>query len=182
MQASEERWLPIPGYEDNYQVSDLGRVLSRPRPRTRGGLLKTPPDRDGYPQVGLQRDGHQKVYRVHVLVALAFLGPRPDDMEVRHLDGNSGRPMLTNLAYGTRSENRRDQLMHGTDGNVEKDCCPKGHRYSAGNVRRIPSRPDARYCRACEIERGYGPRWATEGHPDYDPQRTAEWFAEWVTA
>ena len=42
-----ERWLPVPGWEGLYEVSDLGRVRSLPRPRrpkmrTYGGKLLTP--------------------------------------------------------------------------------------------------------------------------------------------
>jgi|694.fasta_scaffold66306_7 hypothetical protein len=34
-------WKPIKGYEGIYEVSDDGHVKSLPRPRAKGGILKT---------------------------------------------------------------------------------------------------------------------------------------------
>lgn len=51
---------------------------------------------------------------IHQLVLKTFVGPCPEDMEIRHLDGNSQNNHLNNLKYGTRSENRIDSLDHGT--------------------------------------------------------------------
>lgn len=50
---------------------------------------------------------------VHRLVASAFLGPCPGGQEVRHLDGNPQNNAVTNLAYGTRTENILDVLRIG---------------------------------------------------------------------
>lgn len=65
------------------------------------------------------------------------------------MDGNRSNPALANLAYGTRSENNHDKREHGTDHNVVKTHCPKGHPYNEENTYVLPSRPGARYCRAC---------------------------------
>src|SRR5213596_1074117 len=100
-----ESWLPVPGYEQAYAVSSLGRVLSLPRPHARGGGIMRPPlGKRGYLTVELWRDGKSKTVGVHQLVALAFLGPRPEKQEVRHLDGNPLNNHLTNLAHGTRRQ------------------------------------------------------------------------------
>ena len=40
MNKSNERWLPVPGYEGLYEVSNHGNVWSAPRATTRGGILK----------------------------------------------------------------------------------------------------------------------------------------------
>jgi hypothetical protein len=45
---------------------------------------------------------------------LAFQGPCPNGLEVRHLDGNRTNPKLNNLKYGTRIENMQDAILHGT--------------------------------------------------------------------
>ncbi len=42
---------------------------------------------------------------VHALVALAFIGPRPDGYDVMHIDGTRTNNAVGNLRYGTRSEN-----------------------------------------------------------------------------
>ena len=106
-----ERWLPVPGYEGRYDVSDLGRGRSwvSPGRRTQPRILKSSPTSAGYLAVSLTRgDGRKTTRTIHSLVAAAFLGPRPAGQEVRHLDGNPLNNTLGNLAYGTRSENRQD--------------------------------------------------------------------------
>ena len=157
-ECANERWASVPGFEGHYLVSSEGRIRSLKR-RTRDGgplYVNWRIDRYGYVIVDLWRDAKSARRRAHVLVAAAFLGPRPDGREVRHLDGNPANPRLSNLAYGTRAENRRDCIDHGTDHNKRKTHCPQGHPYDAENTRVIPSRPGARYCRACEVLRGKG--------------------------
>jgi len=45
---------------------------------------------------------------------LAFFGPPPKGIQVRHLNGNPKDNRLENLAYGTRSDNAKDAIRHGT--------------------------------------------------------------------
>jgi hypothetical protein len=158
-----EVWRSVPGYERTYEVSDMGQVRSQPRPRTRGGVLRQKIGKRGYPAVSLVQDGRQVTQEVHRLVAAAFLGPRPVDADVRHLDGDRLRPHASNLAYGTRSENLADALRHGTHPTASRTHCPSRHEYTPENTRVIPSRPTARYCRACEARRGK----SAKDHPDY---------------
>lgn len=69
----------------------------------------------GYPSVRIIIDGKRKHIAVHVLVAKAHLPPRPSCVhEVRHLDGNKLNPNVSNLAWGTRSENALDRVAHGS--------------------------------------------------------------------
>jgi hypothetical protein len=144
-----EEWRPIPGYEGTYLVSSLGRVFSRPRPTTPGGIRKLQPDRNGYPMVTLVQGGFQTKRRVHLWVALAFLGPTPDGQEVRHLDGNPTNPAVANLAFGTHAENMRDMVRHGRS--TRKDVCKRGHpRVGDGADLGAPnSSGGSRRCLAC---------------------------------
>ncbi|WP_158710499.1 NUMOD4 motif-containing HNH endonuclease [Streptomyces flavochromogenes] len=139
-------WLAVPGYENSYEVSSQGQVRSRPRPTTRGGILKAKVGRVGYPRVSLCANGVQRTWLVHQVVAVAFLGPRPAGQEVRHLDGDPLNNAVSNLAYGTRSENAQDKQRHGTDHNARKTHCPQGHPYDEENTSRYSGR---RACRAC---------------------------------
>lgn len=50
---------------------------------------------------------------VHMLVAEAFLGPRPIGQEVRHKDDDRTNPRLDNLEYGTRQDNVNDMMGRG---------------------------------------------------------------------
>lgn len=153
--GDDERWVPAPGFEGHYLVSSEGRVHSLKRRKHDGSpiFVNWKTDRYGYAIVDLWREGKAARRRVHVLVAGAFLGQRPDGQEVRHLDGDSANPRLANLAYGTRAENRRDRIGHGTDHNKRKTHCPQGHPYDEENTYVLPSRPTARYCRTCQRAR-----------------------------
>lgn len=147
-----EEWRPIPGYEGLYLVSSCGAVRSLPRYRCRGGLMRTPINKNGYPEVNLTRLGKQRVHQVHALVLLAFRGPRPDGLVIRHLNGDPADSRLENLTYGTAGENMVDCVQHGRHKNRRKTHCPAGHPYDEANTYVLPSRPGARYCKACARE------------------------------
>ena len=51
---------------------------------------------------------------LHRVVLEAFVGPCPDGLQARHLDGNKTHNWLSNLAWGTQSENEFDKRAHGT--------------------------------------------------------------------
>lgn len=115
-----EQWRPIPGHT-GYEASDLGKVRSLPREvrcgrkknavRTiQGQVLRPGRSSSGHFTVAL---GRGQSVSVHVAVATAFLGPVPKDHEVLHRDGNPANNTLSNLRFGTRSENNRDISRHG---------------------------------------------------------------------
>jgi hypothetical protein len=69
----------------------------------------------GYPIVGLCRKSKQTLFFVHRLLLLAFVGPCPEGMECRHLDGDKRNCRLPNLCWGTKQENNGlDKRAHGT--------------------------------------------------------------------
>jgi hypothetical protein len=109
-----ETWLAIPGHP-GYEVSDLGRVRSyrnrQGHPTTKPRTL-TPAVVQGYQQIKL---GRSRQTKVHILALEAFVGPRPDGMVCRHLDGNGLNNRISNLRWGTPEENYADRHLHGTD-------------------------------------------------------------------
>lgn len=124
-----EVWKPVVGFEGAYEVSDQGRVRSLDRVVEaqnrwgsttryvkRGRVLRplTNHARGGYRYANLRVDGQQSLRRVSVLVAAAFLGPRPEGQQVRHKNGVASDDRLSNLVYGTPAENAADKLLHGT--------------------------------------------------------------------
>lgn len=115
----QEIWQSIDGYEGMYEVSDLGRVRSLDRVDRRGrqwvGKVLSPKvEKYGHLHVALSKDSEKTQINIHRLVMNAFVGPRPAGMEVRHLDGNPKNNAVSNLAYGTTSENQLDRYEHGT--------------------------------------------------------------------
>jgi hypothetical protein len=110
----------IPGFPD-YCVTPEGAVYSRfaradysQRPRHWKRLAASPERGRGYVHVNLYRHGAKlRHFRIHVLVMLAFVGPCPEGLEIRHLDGNKSNNRLGNLAYGTPTENGEDTRKLG---------------------------------------------------------------------
>ena len=59
-------------------------------------------------------DGHTERAYLHRLICEAHLGPCPEGMECRHLDGNRLNNSASNLVWGTKLQNQNDKESHGT--------------------------------------------------------------------
>lgn len=71
---------------------------------------------NGYAVCSLRRsDGKMVTRGVHRIMMLAFVGPRPDGMQVCHWDGVRSNNRLDNLRYDTSLANSKDKIRHGTD-------------------------------------------------------------------
>jgi hypothetical protein len=108
-------WLPVVG--SNYVVSSKGEmrhVLSY-------ALRKLQKAQNGYLMVGFWLNRKWVFRTIHSLVAEAFIGPRPDGMQVRHLDGDRTNNHLINLSYGTPVENAADRERHGNTARGENN-------------------------------------------------------------
>ena len=67
----------------------------------------------------------------------AFAGPCPGGLEIRHLDGDAANNRLSNLAYGTSSENGYDITRHGRNNHANKTHCDNGHEFTPENTRSL---------------------------------------------
>ena len=104
----EEILKPILGYEGRYYVSDQGNVYSRCKYHGKTGLRMLKPFRRAkgkYFVVGLCKDGVRKDYDIHVLVAMAFLGKRPENLVIDHINNCSTDNSVENLRYCPQREN-----------------------------------------------------------------------------
>jgi len=109
--CSAEEWRDVPGYENMYQVSDRGQIRSIRSCWKHGfRVMKLSNDRAGYFSVGLQVGEKKFRYFVHALVALTFIGERPDGMQINHKNGNKKDNNINNLEYLTPSENARHRF------------------------------------------------------------------------
>lgn len=111
-----EVWKDIKGYENRYQVSNLGRVKRLPNGRginSREQIKSTNRvNKDGYIVITLP-NGERPLHR---LVAETFI-PNPDNKEtVNHIDGNKQNNCVDNLEWATRHE----QLVHAYKLNLKK--------------------------------------------------------------
>ena len=103
-------WRCAPGFS-SWEVSSEGEIRNRKTKRIR----KCTDNGYGYLKVNLCNDrGRHKSAKVHVLVALAFHGPRPDGMQVAHVDGNRHNNRAENLTYASPTENALHMRYHGT--------------------------------------------------------------------
>ena len=97
-----EEWRKIKDFED-YEVSNLGNVRSLKNGKVR--MRKCVLNENGYVTIQLFKNAKNYDYKVHRLVALAFI-PNPDNKEqVNHIDGNKQNNCIINLEWCTRSEN-----------------------------------------------------------------------------
>lgn len=148
---SAEMWEPVLNFEVDYEVSNTGLVRRKTpgRGARAGHVLKPFVTRNGYQQVALRRDGRSISRLVCQLVCEAFHGPRPDGMEVRHLDGVSSHDHAANLRWGTHLENMQDVRLHGTHHNAAKSHCKNGHEFTPENT--IAREGTKRRCRTCAL-------------------------------
>lgn len=113
-----EEWRPIAGY-DGYFVSSYGRVCSVDRvvmrsndsPQLcRGRILRPKTKNTGHLVVTLSM---RNTEYVHLLVLKAFVGPCPEGCEGLHRDDNPTHNAVSNLRWGTRSQNLYDAISNG---------------------------------------------------------------------
>lgn len=96
------------GIETNYSVSDIGEVRN-----DISNYIMKPQIQQGYCHTTLQINGVSQRFRIHRLVANAFI-PNPENKPyVNHIDGNRDNNVVSNLEWVTPSENTRHAIDTG---------------------------------------------------------------------
>lgn len=132
-------WRDIEGFEGLYQVSNTGQIRSLRFGKTK--ILKVMADNRGYKSLSLYKNGKGKTYRVHRLVAQAFI-PNPNNLpEVNHKDENKANNHVSNLEwishkdnvnYGTRNK-RTGESLKGKMAGENNPMYGKHHTEEAKN-------------------------------------------------
>lgn len=122
-----EIWKQIDGYA-NYMISNFGNVISianvsiKRNSKIKGIVfkkLKITVDSSGYTRVSLYKNGTPKSYKVHRLVAEAFIPNRKNLPQINHKDENKQNNKVSNLEwcnssynnnYGTRNDKVRKKV------------------------------------------------------------------------
>ena len=104
---------PIKGWEDLYTISSDGKVFSIKS----GKYLKPRLSMDGYERVALCRGKqYRREYRVHRLVAEAFLENPNNLPQVNHKDFNTVNNCLENLEWCTNKDNAQYSILCNRNG------------------------------------------------------------------
>ena len=130
----ECKWAVVPGYAGAYEVNDRGGIRSWKR----AGLpvhMRASTDKWGYKKLKLSILGKKKTYFVHTFVLLSFVGPCPEGMQSRHIDGDCANNALKNLAWGTKEKNEEDKHRHGTSNRGERNHFCRLTEYEVGNIK-----------------------------------------------
>lgn len=114
--VENEIWLPVVGYENLYEISNLGRVKSLSKVGSKKELIrKTGTDvRNGYVTIILRKNNIPLTKRVHSLVVEAFLKIKTNRKIVcNHKDGNKQNNKLSNLEVISQKENVLHSIRSG---------------------------------------------------------------------
>lgn len=116
-----EKWLKVKGYEERYEISDMGRI----RRLSDGGLMRPAINQNGYQHVVLSKNGKTKDFRVHRLVATHFIENKAGKRDVNHKNGIKTDNRAANLEWLTHSENELHKIYTlGTPSKLLGACRP----------------------------------------------------------
>lgn len=116
-----EIWKPIKGYEEIYDISNLGNVRSKNYGKykiLKPGIYKGKTNR-GYSSVSLSKNDYSKTFRIHKLVAEHFLEKVTNKPCINHIDGNKTNNSVNNLEYCSYKENTKHAMENNLMGYKE---------------------------------------------------------------
>lgn len=110
-------WKDVSEYPDIFSISNDGKLFSKRTNR----ILKTRISKQGYEVVSTKINGKNVGFRIHRLVAIAFILNPENKPEVNHKDGNKLNNNESNLEWTTSSENSIHAIETGLQVNSKGD-------------------------------------------------------------
>ena len=133
--GSNEVWKSVPfkDYKSQYQISSHGNV------RNNKGLILSPGKRAGYQSVCLYQNTISKSYKIHRIVALAFVPNEfpEENTQVNHIDGNKLNNRADNLIWTTVGENNQHAIDTGLNPCTKRAVT--GKNIHTGETKTYPS-------------------------------------------
>lgn len=110
----KEEWKDIKEYEGKYQISNLGNVKALDYKRTKKEkILKPRINSTGYMVVNLYKNAKFKTFKIHRLIAQAFIINPENKPCINHIDGNKLNNSIDNLEWCTYRENTIHAIKNG---------------------------------------------------------------------
>lgn len=129
MLIRRERWVDIPGFGCMYRISSFGRVWSLHKSQRHGGkphFLRPLIQPDGHRFIRLTHEKRNTHISLGKLMLLCFKGPPvPPQIWACHNDGDPTNNSISNLRWGTNSENQMDRAKHGTSNHGSRNGMSK---------------------------------------------------------
>ena len=110
----------IKGFEGLYMISSDGEIISSYK---NGKVLKHKIDKQGYHEISLYKDNKNHYFKVHRLVAQAFIPNTENKPQINHIDGNKSNNSVSNLEWATGFENQQHSIKTGLR------VMPKGEKH-----------------------------------------------------
>jgi hypothetical protein len=146
MENQVEVWKDIVGYENFYQVSNLGRVKSlKSYLITKAGVVKPRHEKimnqslksNGYKTIMFSVNNVQKRFYVHRLVAISFIKNLEKKSEVNHLNCIKTDNRFENLEWNTSTENKNHAMNNNLFPKGEKSYSSKLTEKNILAIRRL---------------------------------------------
>jgi len=104
-------WKDITGYEGRYQVNNIGQVKSLVSNKILQHSYSV-----GYPMVSLSKNGKGKSFKIHQLMAVEFLGHKPNGstIVVDHINNDRTDNRIENLQLITHRTNGTKDQKNGS--------------------------------------------------------------------
>jgi len=107
MSDLEEMWRDIEGYEENYEISNTGKIKNKKNLKILSQTLR----KDGYYIVNLSKNKKQNCFLVHRLLGIAFIENPLNLPCIDHINNQRNDNRISNLRWATNQENQRNKVL-----------------------------------------------------------------------
>lgn len=133
---------------EDYEISNFGNC----RKKKKSGayiIIKGSINNKGYRYFQVQRDGKRINNLFHHMVAKCFLGDRPENLVIDHIDRNPLNNNVENLRYITQRDNMRNTVRYRDD--IEETDSVKRRNILSRDITRRIRESEIHHCSLCNL-------------------------------